>query len=74
MSQSKKFAGLQQIALKNRVRISGMRSNPAYSQYTFFLKKDTHHRAFAVLHEKNEGTTFSELVQELLQGWLEKNK
>lgn len=73
MSQGK-FAGLQQIEQKNRVRISGMRSDPAFSQYTIFLRKSAHHRAVAILHEKNEGTVFSELVQELLEGWLEKNR
>ena len=73
-----RFAGLE-VGLKNRGAAStktgrvknGMRSNPAYIQVSYYLKKDTHHRAFAVLHARNDKTTFSELVGELLEVWLD---
>lgn len=73
-----KFAGLAEIkrnsgtpAMNNRTGRpkTGMRSNPDYRSFNYFIRKDTHHRVFAILHET--GTTFSELTNQLMEKWLE---
>ncbi len=51
-------------------RPPGKRSDPTYKQYAFLLKRDTHRRVEAII--RNEGRPdMSELIQELLEKWLE---
>jgi hypothetical protein len=47
----------------------GKRSDGDYRQVSAYIRKDTHHQVkIALLQEERE---FSELVEELLSGWLE---
>ena len=55
-------------------RPRGMRSDPDYRSFTHYMRKDTHHHIFSALHEKNDGTTFSALVEQLLGVWLDQQK
>jgi hypothetical protein len=74
-----KFAALAEInkvpkMKRGRARAPGMRSNPDYGQFSYYMRKDTHHAVHATLHERNDGTTFSDLVEELMGKWLAQNK
>jgi hypothetical protein len=77
-----KFADLEKITLKNRGGLNpntgrvntGLRSNPDYVQLSIYVRKDTHHRVFGALHARNDKSTFSGLVQELLENWLATQK
>ncbi len=46
----------------------GKRSNDEYRQVSAYIRKDTHRRTKMALLEENR--EFSELVEELLQYWL----
>ena len=48
---------------------TGKRRDGAYKQVSAYIRKETHHQVkIALLQEERE---FSELVEELLSGWLE---
>ncbi len=48
---------------------AGKRSNEAYRQVSAYIRKDTHRRVkIALLEEERE---FSDLVEELLSGWVD---
>ncbi len=54
---------------ESTVARGGKRSNDEYRQVSAYIRKDTHRRAkMALLEEDRE---FSELVEELLKGWLD---
>jgi hypothetical protein len=52
-------------------RPPGKRSDPAYKQYSLLLKRQTHRQVDAILRKDESGPDMSELVQELLERWLE---
>ena len=52
-------------------RPPGKRSDSAYKQYSVLLKRQTHRRVDAILRADENGPDMSELVQELLEKWLE---
>ncbi len=57
------------IARTENTARGGKRSNDEYRQVSAYIRKDTHRKAkMALLEEDRE---FSELVEELLKGWLE---
>lgn len=76
-----KFAALAEITSRsaatavvpNGRRSGGKRSNPDYRLSTVYLKKKSHKDAVAILHDKGDGD-FSDLMQELLEEWVGKQK
>lgn len=72
-----KFAGLAEIGVKNGKTARptvGMRSNPDYAQYTFYIRKNLHHNVYSRLYGNHDGMTFSLLLEQLLEAWLEEQK
>ena len=55
-------------------RPPGKRSDPAWKQFSFLLKRDTQRAAAAILLQRNDGKDLSDLMQCLLEGWVEKQK
>jgi hypothetical protein len=58
--------------LKALGRPPGKRSDPAYKQYSLLLKRQTHRKVDSILREDENGPDMSELVQQLLDEWLER--
>lgn len=56
---------------QKRGRPKGKRSHPDYEQVTAYIRKDTHRAAKIALLSKGNEQEFSELVQKLLEQWLE---
>jgi len=50
---------------------NGKRSNPEYSQVSAWIKKDTHRRAKIKMLQHGDDRDFSDLLQELLESWIE---
>jgi hypothetical protein len=71
-AQSKKSAnaGRDGSGETQRQRHVGKRSDPAYGQYSIYLKKATHHAIKRALMDANLSGDFSDLVEELLEEWL----
>jgi hypothetical protein len=55
-------------------RPPGKRSDPAWKQFSILLKKDTQREAANILRTKDEGSDLSGLVQNLLEGWIKRQK
>jgi hypothetical protein len=51
---------------------TGKRSNPEWKLYSHFLKKQTQRAAAAKLQAEDSGRDLSDVLQELLDGWLKK--
>ena len=49
----------------------GKRSDPAWKQYSVLLKKDSHKQASLILRQKYDGTDLSDLMQALLEHWIQ---
>ncbi len=49
----------------------GKRSDPDWKQYSVLLKKESHKQASLLLRQKYEGIDISDLMQALLEQWLE---
>jgi hypothetical protein len=49
-------------------RPGGKKTNPEYTQVTVYLRKDVHRQAKKILID--DGREFSELVDELVSGWI----
>lgn len=49
---------------------TGKRSNPEWKLYSHFLKKQTQRAAAARLQAEDDGRDLSDILQELLEGWL----
>jgi hypothetical protein len=49
---------------------TGKRSNPEWKLYSHFLKKQTQRAAAARLQAEDDGRDLSDVLQELLEGWL----
>jgi hypothetical protein len=52
-------------------RPPGKRSDPAYKQYSVLLKRQTHRQVTTLLREQEDSPDVSELLQQLLEQWLE---
>ena len=50
---------------------TGKRSNPDYRQVSAWIRKDTYKRATDRLYLKEDRREFSDLVQSLLEDWLD---
>jgi hypothetical protein len=61
-------------ALKVPGRPPGKRSDPEYKQYSVLLKKQTHRQVTTILREREDSPDVSELLQQLLEQWLEKQQ
>jgi hypothetical protein len=61
-------------ALKAPGRPPGKRSNPAYKQYSVLLKRQTHRQVTTLLRDQENSPDVSELLQQLLEQWLEKQQ
>jgi hypothetical protein len=59
-----------QPTLVTRGRPAGKRSNPAFEPTTIFLRKATKKIANRTLEDRDDRQDLSELVEELLQGWI----
>jgi hypothetical protein len=51
---------------------TGKRSNPEWKLYSHFLKKKTQRAAVARLQAGEEGKDLSDVLEELLEGWLKR--
>ena len=55
-------------------RPPGKRSDPAYKQYSVLLKRQTHRQVTSILRDQEDGPDVSELLQQLLEQWLEQQQ
>jgi hypothetical protein len=55
-------------------RPPGKRSDPDWKQFSVLLRKQTQRAATNILRDQDEGQDFSALVQQLLEGWVKKQK
>ena len=51
---------------------TGKRSNPDYKQISALIRKDTHLSVARALLDEHASRDVSDLLQELLEGWLER--
>jgi hypothetical protein len=51
---------------------TGKRSNPEWRLYSHYLKRQTQRAAVAKLQALDDGRDLSDVLEELLQGWLKK--
>jgi hypothetical protein len=65
---------IAQPAAKPLGRPPGKRSDPAWKQFSVLLKKETQREAANILRTKDEGLDLSSLVQNLLEGWIKRQK
>ena len=61
-------------ALKAPGRPPGKRRDPAYKQYSVLLKKQTHRQVTTILRDQEGGPDVSELLQQLLEQWLQQQQ
>jgi hypothetical protein len=59
-------------ALKALGRPPGKRSDPAFKQYSVLLRKHTHRAVDRILRDQEDGPDISELIQQLLEEWLDR--
>lgn len=52
-------------------RALGKRSDPDYTQITAYIRRGTHEDVMRAIYKRQE---LSELIEELLAGWLKKQK
>jgi hypothetical protein len=58
----------------SRGRPSGKRSDPAFEQVTAYIRRSTHNAVKIALLEEGQRRQFSELVEQLVSDWVERNK
>jgi hypothetical protein len=61
-------------ALKAPGRPPGKHSDPEYKQYSVLLKRHTHRQVTTILRAQEDSPDVSELLQQLLEQWLEKQQ
>ena len=61
-------------SVKSEKRAGGKSSNSDFTQVLTYIKKDTHNRVKAELIFDDEKRDLSDLVEELLAGWLKNKK
>ena len=59
---------------RGRGRPTGKRSDPNFTQTTAYVRAQTYRDVRIALLEEGEGREYSELVEELLSGWLKGRK
>ncbi len=60
--------------VKTEKRAAGKSSNPDYAQVLSYVRRDTHNAVKAALIFDPEKRNLSDLVEELLAGWLKNQK
>lgn len=65
-------AAVESAAVPNGMK--GKRSNADYMQVNVYLKKETTHKAKIALLQSMDERDFSELMQDLLSGWVSQAK
>lgn len=65
------LAGLPVLLPEKRPLYTGKRSDTAYTQKGVFLKKESIERATQRLKTRGDKTDFSDLMQALLEAWLQ---
>ncbi len=63
-----------QTAEKKRGRPTAKRSDPDFMQVTAYIRKETHRKTKIRLLEEGQGREFSELVEVLLEEWLDRKQ
>jgi hypothetical protein len=63
--------GSDDAAAPRRGRPNGKRSNAEFQQVTAYVRRDTYRRVSIKLLDRENKGEFSELIEELLQKWLE---
>ena len=58
---------------RGKERPPGKRRNPDFEQVTAYIRKQTHQGVKIALLQEGQGQEFSELVENLLAGWLKVN-
>ncbi len=66
-------AKLTDQTTQKRGRPPAKRSDPDFVGLTTYVRRDTHTRAKIALLQEGKGRELSELVEDLLCGWLDKN-
>ena len=59
------------VSARGRPR-NGKRSNPDYKQISALIRKDTHRAVVRALLDEGESRDVSDLLQELLQRWVDR--
>jgi len=76
--QSAEPAQVQEVPLGSllptKEKPQGKRSDPAWKQYSILLKKESHKKAGLILRQKYDGTDVSDLMEALLEQWLNTEK
>jgi hypothetical protein len=73
-TSAKKSAQVSDSTSRRRGRPTGKRSDPDFEQTTAYIRKDTHRQVKIALLQEGDGCEYSELVEELLTGWLKARK
>jgi hypothetical protein len=60
--------------IKSEKRVAGKSSNPDFTQVLTYVRRDTHNRVKAALIFDEQKRDLSDLVEELLAGWIENQK
>jgi len=60
--------------MRGKGRPPGKRSNPEWKLYSHFLKKQTHREATNILRNEENGRDLSDVLQQLLDEWLARQK
>jgi hypothetical protein len=60
--------------VRGKGRPPGKRSDPAWKLYSHFLKKQTHREATNILRNEENGRDLSDVLEQLLEGWLIQQK
>ena len=58
--------------VRGKGRPPGKRSDPAFKQYSVLLRKHTHRAVDRILRDQEDGPDISELIQQLLEEWLDR--
>lgn len=61
-------------ARNGKGKAPGKRSNPAWTQHTVMLEKETHRAALAILLREDNGTDVSDLLNGLLADWVRQHQ
>ena len=67
-------ADIEQPRERGRGRPPGKRSNPEWKLFSHFLKRRTQREAAAILQAEDQGRDLSDVLQELLEGWIAQRK
>ena len=64
--------GKNNLVVQRRGRPNGKRSNSEFQQVTAYIRRDTYRRVSIKLIDQEVKGQFSELIEELLQEWIDR--